>query len=180
LDILALNVAVVTVSNLITWTLNFYIGVPNQSVVTRGTQKYTNYWYELAPKIFPFLFGILITIWNLKILAGFEMLPPDHPFLTKNTKDFKNLWRKRFPPRFIFFLILKQLFNQHRKNGCDYLGPDDRLDTRNDQFYLCQIYMSYESYDIKCHNMSNDAYDIEIWHQSNWSTLVSKRPSWPQ
>ena len=40
--------------------------------------------------------------------------------------------------------------------------------------------MSYASYDIKCHIMPNDAYDIEIWHKSIWSILVSKRPSGPQ
>ena len=40
--------------------------------------------------------------------------------------------------------------------------------------------MTYASYDIKCHIMTNDAYDIEIWHKSIWSILVSKRPSGPQ
>ena len=40
--------------------------------------------------------------------------------------------------------------------------------------------MSYASYDIKCHIMMNEAYDIEIWHSSIGSTLVSKRPSGPQ
>ena len=46
--------------------------------------------------------------------------------------------------------------------GCEYWGPDGRLDTRIDQFDLCHISMSYASYDIKCHIMTNDAYDIEI------------------
>ena len=47
-------------------------------------------------------------------------------------------------------------------NRCDYWGPDGRLDTKIDQFDLCHISMSYASYDIKCHIMTNDAYDIEI------------------
>ena len=81
---------------------------------------------------------------------------------------------------FFIFFIFKPFFSQHRMNGCEYWGPDGRLDTRIDQFDLCHISMSYASYDIKCHIMTNDAYDIEIWHQSNGSTLVSKRPSGPQ
>ena len=62
----------------------------------------------------------------------------------------------------------------------EYWGPYGRLDTRIDQFDLCHISASYASYDIKCHIMTNDAYDIKIWHQSNGSILVSKRPSGPQ
>ena len=46
--------------------------------------------------------------------------------------------------------------------GCDYWGPDGRLDTKIDQIDKCHIFMSYASYDIKCHNMTNDAYDTEI------------------
>jgi hypothetical protein len=40
--------------------------------------------------------------------------------------------------------------------------------------------MSYASYDMKCHIMTNDAYDIEIWRKSIWSILVSKEASGPQ
>ena len=47
-------------------------------------------------------------------------------------------------------------------NGFDYLGPDGRLDTKISQSDLCHISMSYASYDMKCHIMTNDAYDIEI------------------
>jgi hypothetical protein len=65
-------------------------------------------------------------------------------------------------------------------NGCDCRGPNGRLATKIDQFDLCHISMSFASYDIKCHIMTNDAYDIEIRHKSNWSILVFKRPSGPQ
>ena len=44
-------------------------------------------------------------------------------------------------------------------NGWDCCGPDGRLATKIDQLDLCHISMSY---DIKCHIMMNDAYDIEI------------------
>ena len=33
---------------------------------------------------------------------------------------------------------------------------------------------------LRLSSMSYDAYDIEIWHKSNWSILVSKLPSAPQ
>ena len=47
-------------------------------------------------------------------------------------------------------------------NVCDFCGPDGRLDTKIDQFDICHISMSYGSYDIKCHIMTNGAYDKEI------------------
>ena len=47
-------------------------------------------------------------------------------------------------------------------NGCDCWGPDGRLDTKIDQIDLCHISMSYASYDIICHIMTYDIYDIEI------------------
>ena len=65
-------------------------------------------------------------------------------------------------------------------NACDCWGPDDRLETKISEIDISHIYVSYASYDIKCHIMTNDAYDIEIWHKSIWSILVSKRPSGPQ
>ena len=71
---------------------------------------------------------------------------------------------KQFPTRFYFF-----------KFFCG--GPDGHLDTKISQIYWCHISMSY---DIKGHIMTNDAYDIEIWHKSIWSTFVSKRTSGPQ
>jgi hypothetical protein len=40
--------------------------------------------------------------------------------------------------------------------------------------------MSYASYVIICHIMTYDAYEIEIWHKSNLSILVSKWLSGPQ
>ena len=65
-------------------------------------------------------------------------------------------------------------------NMCDCWGPDGRLDTKVDQIDSCHISMSYASFVIIWHFMSYDAYDIEIWHQSMWLILVSKRRSGPQ
>ena len=31
-----------------------------------------------------------------------------------------------------------------------------------------------------CHLLSNDAYDIKLWHKSIWPILVSKEATWPQ
>jgi hypothetical protein len=84
------------------------------------------------------------------------------------------------PKRFSIFFIFKQFFSKKRMHGCDCWGPDGRLDTKIDQIDVCHIFMSYASYDIKCHIMTYDAYDIEIWHKSIGSILVSKRPSGPQ
>jgi hypothetical protein len=47
-------------------------------------------------------------------------------------------------------------------NGCDSLGPDGCLDTKIEQLGLCHVFMSYASYDMKCHIMTNDTYEIEI------------------
>ena len=82
-------------------------------------------------------------------------------------------------PLFKFF-ILKQFVSQNRINGCDCWGPDASLDTKIDDIDSCHILMSYASYDIKCHIMTNDAYDIEIWRKSIWSILVSKEASGPE
>jgi hypothetical protein len=59
---------------------------------------------------------------------------------------------------FLMFLIFKQFFSIHWMNW----GPDSCLDTKIGQIDLCHICMSYASYDIKCHIMTNDTYDIEI------------------
>ena len=40
--------------------------------------------------------------------------------------------------------------------------------------------IDHVSFVIIWHFMAYDAYDIEIWHRSNWSIFVSKRPSGPQ
>jgi hypothetical protein len=69
---------------------------------------------------------------------------------------------------------------QNRIDGCDCWGSDGRLDTKNNHIDLCHIFMLYSSYDIICHIMKNDAYDIEIWHKAIWSILVSKQPAGPQ
>jgi hypothetical protein len=59
-------------------------------------------------------------------------------------------------------ISVKQFVSQNRINGCDCWGPDDSLDTKIDDIDSCHILMSYASYDIKCHIMTNGAYDIEI------------------
>ena len=64
-------------------------------------------------------------------------------------------------PLFNFF-ILKQFVSQNWINRCDCCGPDASLDSKIDNIDACHILMSYASYDIKCHIMTNDAYDIEI------------------
>ena len=69
---------------------------------------------------------------------------------------------KTFPTHFPFFFIFKQFFHQNRMNGCACRGSDARLDTKISQIDISHISMSYASYDIKCHIMTNDAYDIEI------------------
>ena len=60
---------------------------------------------------------------------------------------------------FFKFFIFKQFLSQNPMNGCDCWGPDGRLDTKISEIDLCHIYVSYASYDIKCHIMSYDAYD---------------------
>ena len=57
---------------------------------------------------------------------------------------------------------------QNRIKRCDCRGPDGHSDTKISQIELRHI------------SMTNDAYDIEIWHKSIWSILVSKRLSGPQ
>ena len=81
---------------------------------------------------------------------------------------------------FSIFLIDKQCCRQNRISRCDCWGPGGRLDTKFDQIDLCHISMSYASFVVIWHLMSYNAYDIEIWHQSFWLILVSKRPSGPQ
>jgi hypothetical protein len=70
----------------------------------------------------------------------------------------------------LFILLAKAFFTFLN------IPPDSKID----QIDKCRIFMSYASYDIKCHIMTYDAYDIEISHESIWSILVSKRPSGPQ
>ena len=55
-------------------------------------------------------------------------------------------------------------------NWCDWWGPDGRLDTKISQIKICHFSLSYASYDIKCHIMTIDAYDIEIC-LSKWPKL---------
>ena len=81
---------------------------------------------------------------------------------------------------FLHFFIFKKFFSQNRINGCDCCGPDGRLDTKIDQIDLRHISMTYASFVIIWHFMSYDAYDIEIWHKSILTILVSKEASGPQ
>ena len=52
--------------------------------------------YELAPKLFPFLFRILITMQNFKILGGREVLPPDPHFQTRKYKGFSKFNKGKY------------------------------------------------------------------------------------
>ena len=60
---------------------------------------------------------------------------------------------------FFTFFTFKHFLSQKRMTGCDYWGPDGRLDTKIDTFVLRHIYLSYASFVIICHIMTNDAYD---------------------
>ena len=54
-------------------------------------------------------------------------------------------------------------FGVHKSDRrAQILRSDASLDTKNGQIILCHIFMSYGSFDIKCHTMLNDAYDIRI------------------
>ena len=67
------------------------------------------------------------------------------------------------------------------KYDISQLGRSDgHFDTKISQIVLCRISMSYASYDIQCHIMTNDVYDVEIRHKSIWSILVSKEASGQQ
>ena len=68
-------------------------------------------------------------------------------------------------------------FNSGQKYKGFPNGPDGRLDTKIDQIDLCHIFMSYASYGAYDAYDAYVAYDVEIWHKSILSILVSKRPS---
>ena len=137
--------------------------------------------FQLAYKLFPFsmpyrfqkhkahLWEVMGSASSKSILFGIK--------IQRMSKMYKG---KKFPTHFSIFFILKQIFHWNRMNGCDCWGSDGRLDTKIDQYDWCHIYMSYATYVIIYHIMTYDAYDIEIWHRSYWSILVSKRPSEPQ
>ena len=93
-------------------------------------------------------------------------LKPYKTLCKKNNKNKECTYPSQLPDPMKGLFIFKQFFSQHRTNRCDCWGPDGRLDTKNGEINWCHISMSYASYDIKCHIMTNDAYDIEIWHKS--------------
>jgi hypothetical protein len=94
----------------------------------------------------------------------------------KIQRIFKIYKGKIFPMRFSIFLIFKPTSDQH----VWLLRSRGSFRHKIDKFDPCNISMSYASYVIICHIMTNDAYEIEIWHKSNLSILVSKWPSGPQ
>ena len=82
------------------------------------------------------------------------------------------------------FFILKQFLRPSENHRLESWGPTASLDTKILKIDLCHILMSYASFDvIWCHMrhlMSNDAYDIKIWHNSILPILVSKEALGPQ
>ena len=137
-------------------------------------RKYKGFSEFIKGKNFRHFFHFFIFVKNLLAKIGFMGVIAE--VQKKNRCNSLNFGQIMF----FNFLIFKRFFSQHWIAGCDCWGPDGRLDTKIDQIDKCHIYMSYASYDIKCHIMTNVAYDIEIWHWAIWSILVSKRPSGPQ
>ena len=117
---------------------------------------------------------------NFKSESFREVLPPRPPFRSWKYKGCSKSIKGKFCWHIFYFFIFKQIFNQNLMTGCDCWGSDGRLDTKIDQIDTRHIHMSYASYVIIWHIMTYDAYDIWIWHMSNLSILVSKRPSGPQ
>ena len=82
----------------------------------------------------------------------------------------QKLWKNVFlTKRNTFYFFLKNNILVSIGPGCFVWGPGPGS--------TAHIFMSYAPYDIKCHIMTNYAYDIEIWHKSIWSILVSKAVS---
>ena len=81
--------------------------------------------------------------------------------LVKIFKGLKKLITEKFF-RHIFFIfcLFKKTVSQKRIMGCEYCGPDGSFDTKIGEIEICHMPMSYVSYDIKCHIMTNGAYDI--------------------
>ena len=104
-----------------------------------------------------------IVTWNIGLIFFFYLIyiKIGENEITKNYKCSSSKYAFFLRPKIqrifkIYILIFILLFN-----------------TKVDQIDLCHIYMSYASYDMKCHIMTNDAYDIEIWHRSIWSILAN-------
>ena len=75
-----------------------------------GSSKNTKFLYELAPKLFPFLLGILITMQNFKVLAGLEVLPPDPHFQTQKYKEFSESVKEKYSQPVFQLLNSKIIF----------------------------------------------------------------------
>jgi hypothetical protein len=77
-------------------------------------------------------------------------------------KGFSKCIKGIFFKQFLFIFILYKLLSPNQMDGRDCCGQDGHLDTHIDQIDVCHNFMSYASYDLKCHIMTNDVYDIEI------------------
>ena len=76
----------------------------------QGSSKNKKKLYKLAPKLFPFLFGKLITMKNFKILTGLEVLPPDPHFQTQKYKGFSKSVKGKYSKHVLQLLNLKRFF----------------------------------------------------------------------
>ena len=120
-------------------------------------------------------------MWNFRVLAGREVLPPDPHF---RTQKYKGSIKVKYSKPVFEFLNFKRAFKQKS-------DPRVRLLWSRRFFrhqYRPNRLMSYIdviwAYDIKWriwHQMtymtSNDIYDINIWHSPIWPILVSKEAS---
>ena len=140
-------------------------------------QKYSSWVCNSGSSVLP-----LYKVWEAQKHQKncWEMIPSMPTFYYRfgwKYKGFSKFIKGNFFEAFFKIFSFKQLFSPNRINVCDYWGPDGRLDTKISKIDLCHISMSYASFVIIWHFMSYNAYDIEIWHKSNLSILVSKRPS---
>ena len=76
------------------------------NIFEQGSSKNTNFLYELAPKLFPFIFGILTTMKNFKVLAGREVLPPDPHF---RAQKYKGSIKAKYSKHVFQFLNVKRI-----------------------------------------------------------------------
>ena len=94
---------------------------------------------------------------------------------------FIKLKKSRFYSDMIFNIyIFKQFLSPIRISGCNPCGPEASLDTKIGHIDLYLILKLYVLFDIKCHLISHEAYDIIIWHKLIWLIMVSKEASVPQ
>ena len=149
-------------------------------MIIRGHQNTCMFSFELAYNLFPFSMPYRFQKHKAHLWEVMGSASSNSILLSKKIQRMNKCIKGKNSGTFFNFFIIKKFFHKNQINGCDCWGSDGRLDTKIDQIGIRHISMSYASYDIKWHIMSYDAYDIEIWHRSTWSILVSKWPSEPQ